>query len=192
MKFTLTPCCTKMFNNMFTRQKLIIASVSILICNNTKAYQSSFLRTQDKMQTSLQSFRYMYFHSRCATCLRFQIAQHKCKRWSAGLQIYVGVVYCVFVFVYCIVDRRCSVSGINSDKAHLMAVQGGGHPRSITVLLREQRSRALLYLSFAYIMYKSFSPMRWVEHFCAAQSSSKCCSASEVWCISYTVNFSIQ
>ena len=85
---------------------------------------------------------------------------------KSDLQIYVGVlycvfvfVYCVFVFVYCIVDCRCSVSGINSDKAHLMAVQGGGHPRSITVLLREQRSRALLYLSFAYIMYKSFSPM---------------------------------
>ena len=58
------------------------------------------------------------------------------------------------------------LSGINSDKAHLMAVQGGGHPGSITVLLREQRSRALLYLSSTYITYKSFSPMPSVHHFC--------------------------
>ena len=96
------------------------------------------------------------------------------------------------------------LSGINSDKAHLMAVQGGGHPGSITVLLREQRSRALLYLSSTYIMYKSFPqcaqcnlsvayPILYTVLTRVSNADKKAvriCSASEVW--QSAVNFFVQ
>ena len=87
----------------------------------------------------------------------------------------------VFSFLYCWMSL---LSRINSDKAHLMALQGGGHSRSITVLLRDQRSRVLLYLSFiAYVLCKSKrgsieSIVTTVQHCdCRSKTTSMCCAA---------------